>query len=114
MSVVVLSVIMEVQRMQLKLSSWSLIRLRPLHFTCMQAAHGLYQITHPRRWLLLVRHYIRTYMKRNGIASLTKKFRNNLSKNFLKTFFYQRTESGCRLCRTLNEKERYGQINKRI
>ena len=98
MSVVVLSVIREVQRMQLKLSLWSLTRLRPLHFTCMQAAHVLYQIPHSRRWLLLVRHYIRTYMKRNGIANSTKKFRNNISKNFSRDFFYQRTESGCRLC----------------
>ena len=32
MSVAVLSVIREVQRMQLKFSSWSLARLRPLHF----------------------------------------------------------------------------------
>ena len=51
MSVVVLSVIREVQRMQLKLSSWSLTRIRPLHFTCMQAAHVLYETPHPRRWL---------------------------------------------------------------
>ena len=35
MSVVVLSIVREVQRMQLKFSSWSLPRLRPLLFTCM-------------------------------------------------------------------------------
>ena len=53
-------------------------------------------------------------MKRIAIASLTKKFRNNISKKFSKDFFKQRTGSGCRLCRTLSEKERHGQINKRI
>ena len=52
MSVVVLSVIREVQRMQLKLLSWSLARLRPLHFTCIQAAHIVHHIPRPRRWLL--------------------------------------------------------------
>ena len=35
----VLSVVREVQRLQLKLSSWLLPRLRPLHSTCRKAAH---------------------------------------------------------------------------
>ena len=52
MLVVVLSVIMEVQRMQLKFSSWSLARLRPLHFTCIQAPHVVHHIPQPRRRLL--------------------------------------------------------------
>ena len=52
MLVVVLSVTKEVQRLQLKSSSWSLARLTPLHFTCIQAPHVVHHISRPRRRLL--------------------------------------------------------------